>query len=76
MDRRRTLVRLTPLAMERGRNGPSVPTSVVAGALGAEADLDEVVEALELLARRLTPTVLAIYGPRRRCDHRAAGGGG
>lgn len=67
-DRRRTLVRITPMTIELGRNVRAMPIEgVLAPVLGGSGEGDgddgdevaEVVDALELLARRLMPRALA-----------------
>ncbi len=62
VDRRRTLVTITPMAGERARTNPAAAAPVertLADAMpGASAhEVSEVVAALELLARHLMPTV-------------------
>jgi DNA-binding MarR family transcriptional regulator len=63
VDRRRTLVTVTPMANDRARNNPAAAAPLertLADAMpGASvADLAQVVAALELLARHLIPNVL------------------
>jgi DNA-binding MarR family transcriptional regulator len=61
-DRRRTLVRMTSAAVERAARVNTTPIEVVlapAMTNGVSSEMTEVVEALELLARRLTPKALA-----------------
>lgn len=58
-DRRRTLVRITELAKERGRRAKTAPIAEVLAPALEDADVDEVLDALELLARRLMPKALA-----------------
>ena len=62
LDRRRTLVRITPTTIRRATRRATTPVdNVLAGAMG-DGDTDEVaevLEALDLLARRLTPKALA-----------------
>jgi DNA-binding MarR family transcriptional regulator len=68
VDGRRTLVRVTPQTIRRAarRNTTSVD-GVLAGALsdGDPAELAEVIGALEMLSRRLTPKALARIAAER-----------
>jgi DNA-binding MarR family transcriptional regulator len=62
LDRRRTLVRVTPAAIRRAaKRAPTPVDQVLIAAMGSDepAQLGAVVEALDLLARRLTPKALA-----------------
>ncbi|MGA3218008.1 MAG: winged helix DNA-binding protein [Acidimicrobiales bacterium] len=64
-DHRRTLVRATPAGIARGASVRSAPIeAVLAPALAGSgaSEVGEVVDALELLAQRLTPRALARLG--------------
>jgi DNA-binding MarR family transcriptional regulator len=65
-DHRRTLVRATPAAVARGASISSAPIEVALGPAlmgSGPNEVGEVVDALELLARRLTPKALAQLSP-------------